>query len=96
MRALEPWPKTFTYWLRAGGQPLRLILGKAHAVPAPKNSAAGVVLEAVGDTLVIGTGDGGLKIESIQPAGKKLLGTAEFLRGYPVGVGDRFGAEPAS
>ncbi len=26
VRALDPWPKTHTFWLRASGQPLRLIL----------------------------------------------------------------------
>ena len=32
VRALEPWPKTFTFWHRQGGQPVRLILGPIEAI----------------------------------------------------------------
>jgi Mg2+/Co2+ transporter CorB len=32
-----------------------------------------------------------LAVERIQPAGKRVLATAEFLRGYPLQPGDRFG-----
>lgn len=101
VRALEPWPKTFTYWHRAGHEPLRLILGKVRPVdaashPGASSAAPGSVVAAQGDELLIATGDGLLKIESAQPAGKKLLATAEFLRGYPVSVGDKWGPAPAT
>jgi methionyl-tRNA formyltransferase len=49
------------------------------------------VLEAAGERLVIGTGAGGLAILALQPAGKRVLSTGEFLRGYPVRPGQRFG-----
>ena len=32
IRALEPWPKTYTFWHRPDGPPLRLILGPASVV----------------------------------------------------------------
>lgn len=32
VRALEPWPKTYTFWRRAGAAPLRLILGRVEVV----------------------------------------------------------------
>jgi methionyl-tRNA formyltransferase len=53
----------------------------------------GTVLEAAGDRLVVATGSGALLLRSVQPAGKRLLPTGEFLRGYPVRPGERFGAE---
>lgn len=32
VRALEPWPKTYTFWRRASGPPVRLILGRVEVV----------------------------------------------------------------
>jgi methionyl-tRNA formyltransferase len=137
IRALEPWPKTYTFWHRSDGPPLRLILGPASvasdrlaaagtasdrlaaadhrfaAVPAAAcggsqadvPSAAkrgdaeswkcppGTVLEAAGDRLVIATGEGALLPAAIQPAGKREMAVAEFLRGHHVRPGDRFGPE---
>jgi methionyl-tRNA formyltransferase len=91
VRALEPWPRTYTFWLRPGGEPLRVILERVRVVPGA-GGEAGSVLEAAGDKLVVAAGAGGLAIEAIQPAGKRALSTAEFLRGYPVRPGERFGA----
>jgi methionyl-tRNA formyltransferase len=90
VRALEPWPKTFTYWQRPGGEPLRLILEKVRVEPALP-AEPGTVLEAKGDRLAIATGQQALVIEAIQPAGKRVLSAAEFLRGYAVRPGERFG-----
>jgi methionyl-tRNA formyltransferase len=90
VRALEPWPKTYTFWRREGGEPLRLILDRVRVVPGAA-SAAGIVIEASGERLTIATGELALAIEAIQPAGKRVLSTAEFLRGYPVLAGQSFG-----
>ncbi len=96
VRALEPWPKTHTFWQRPGGEPLRLILDKVRVEPPATSPAGdvlpGTVLEAQGDRLLIATGQGALAIEAIQPAGKRMLSTAEFLRGYGVRPGERFGS----
>jgi methionyl-tRNA formyltransferase len=91
VRALQPWPKTYTFWQRPAGEPLRLILDRVHVEPAT-SLQAGVVLEADGDRLVIGTGQNTIVVDSIQPAGKRVLSAAEFLRGYPVQSGERFGS----
>jgi methionyl-tRNA formyltransferase len=42
------------------------------------------------DELCVATGEGVLAIRRVKPAGKRVLDIAEFLRGYPVQVGDRF------
>jgi methionyl-tRNA formyltransferase len=94
VRALEPWPKTYTYWHREGGPPLRLILGRVDVQPSDETaSAPGTVLAARGDELRIAAGGGALTIIEIQPEGRRLLPAAEFLRGYPVRPGQRFGPE---
>jgi methionyl-tRNA formyltransferase len=89
VRALQPWPKTHTFWQRPDNEPLRLILQRVHVEPAG-GGEPGTVLEAAGERLVIATGEGSLAIESIQPAGKRALSSGEFLRGYPVRPGEKF------
>ena len=93
IRALEPWPKTFTYWHRAGSEPLRLILGSAQVCEVPPGSQPGTAVIVERDQLVIAAGEGGLRPSGLQPSGKRMLSVAEFLNGYPITVGDRFGAE---
>jgi methionyl-tRNA formyltransferase len=112
VRALQPWPKTYTFWHRPGGEPLRLILEKVHVEqdasvvpPLPPASGAtgvppvsaplqapGTILVAHGDQLLVATGEAVLAIDAIQPASKRVLSTAEFLRGYGVRSGERLGA----
>ncbi len=94
IRALVPWPKTHTFWQRPAGEPLRLILEKVSVIDG--RGEPGVVLEAAGDRLVIAAGEQALLLEAIQPAGKRVLSAAEFLRGYPVRVGERFGRFPSA
>ena len=94
VRALEPWPKTYTFWHRSDGPAVRLILGPvdaddAAAAAQPPGHAAAVAT----DRLTIAAGQGTVAPRSIQPAGKRLLSITDFLRGYHVQVGDRFGPE---
>jgi methionyl-tRNA formyltransferase len=95
VRAMVPWPKSYTFWKRAGQPPLRLILEEVAVVEEPVQPAAapGTVVEAKNNTLVVATGGGRLSIKRLQPAGKRSLAVAEFLRGYPVAVGDTLGPD---
>jgi methionyl-tRNA formyltransferase len=108
IRAMEPWPKTYTFWHRPDGPPLRLILGPTSVVedlwcgrpactgagetPAPQ-PAPGTILEAAGTRLVIAAGRDSLMPTNVQPAGKHLMSIDEFLRGHHVQPGDQFGPE---
>ncbi len=97
IRALEPWPRTYTFWHRGQGEPVRLILGLAGVVETESSPAAvatpGTIVEAAGDRLVIVAGQGAVAPRTIQPAGKRSMAIAEFLRGHKVQPGDRFGPE---
>jgi methionyl-tRNA formyltransferase len=90
IRALKPWPGTFTFWLRAGQEPLRLVIDAANVMDVA-DSSPGKVVVSNGQQLVVATGNQGLSIAAIAPAGKRHMSVAEFLRGYRVQVGDRFG-----
>jgi len=93
-RAMQPWPKTYTFWHRGGAPPVRLIVGPlAAAEPAGPVAPPGTVVEAAKDRLVVAAGEGAVRIEAVQPAGKRLLAVREFLNGHRVQPGERFGPE---
>jgi methionyl-tRNA formyltransferase len=96
VRALEPWPKTYTFWNRPDAGPMRLILQTVRPVPSADLSAAssqtpaaGTIVEATAGALVVSCGQGALRIESLQSAGRRAMSAEEFLRGHPLGVGDK-------
>jgi len=94
IRAFQPWPKSFTFWHRRQGKPVRLIIDAADVDERTVGDAPpGTVIEAAGDRLAITTGRGVLLPRCIQPAGKRPMNTAEFLRGYRIKPGDRLGSE---
>lgn len=88
VRALQPWPRTFTFWQRGAGEPLRLNIDRVQFADE-RGSPPGTVL-AVGERLVVTTGDGALEILELQPAGKRRMAAAEFMRGHPMRAGDQF------
>jgi methionyl-tRNA formyltransferase len=60
-----------------------------RAALASGAAAPGTVLDARG-TLRVACGTGALSIEELQPAGKRRMAVAEFLRGHPLDAGARF------
>ncbi|HEV3259231.1 MAG TPA: methionyl-tRNA formyltransferase [Gemmataceae bacterium] len=103
VRAMHPWPTAYTFLHRGQHPPLRLIVHKAtpEAGPHRRNQQPGgiVLPEATGrhsgpDRLTVTAGDDtAVEILSLQPAGKRPMSAAEFLRGHPLQPGDRFGPE---
>jgi methionyl-tRNA formyltransferase len=92
VRGLDPWPRAYTEWRRAGGEPLRLILHKVESLASTADAAAtpGVVVEA-DERLVVAAGEGTVEIVTLQPAGKRAMTAAELLRGYGLKPGERLG-----
>jgi methionyl-tRNA formyltransferase len=92
IRAMEPWPKTYTFWHRRNGPPLRLIFGPVKVEEIPGTAPPpGTVLRADEHVLTIAAGSGAISPQTVQPAGKRVMFVEEFLRGYPVQPGDLFG-----
>jgi methionyl-tRNA formyltransferase len=87
VNGLFPWPACSIPLL---GQEVKL--GLADALPG--EGAAGLVLGADADGLLVGTGSGVLRLRRMQRAGGKLLAAAEFLRGFPVPAGTRIPSRP--
>lgn len=92
VRALQPWPKAFTHWQRPDTDALRLIVHRVSletSPDVPQTIASGKVVN-VGSQLLVATGKGLLRLEEIQPAGKRKMTAEDFLRGQSVQVGDQF------
>ena len=51
----------------------------------------GIVIRAEEDGLIVAAKEGAVRIEQIQPAGKKMMQVYEFLRGYPIKQKDKLG-----
>ena len=81
VRALNPWPGTFT---TLDGETLKVL---AVAVSALDGTAG----ETLDDTLLVGCGRAALRLLRVQAPGRAAMDTAAFLRGRPVGAGTRLG-----
>jgi len=87
VRAFKPWPGTFCF-LTGDGQPVRCVLdwvepsqqGEQHAAP-------GEVVATSNEGIDVACGAGLVRIERLQPAGKRVMSAAEFLRGHDLPVG---------
>jgi methionyl-tRNA formyltransferase len=102
IRAMQPWPTAYTFLHRQGQVPLRIIIYRANWYkndlpelpvgetifrPHHENElhvAAGAENNHIG---------GEVEIRELQPAGKRRMAAADFLRGHPLKPGDRFGPE---
>jgi methionyl-tRNA formyltransferase len=106
VRAFKPWPGTYTFWCRPGHEPLRILIDNVSIIALGIRAAAriaelgktefhpGEVVVSDGKQLIVATGEGGLGIAAIAPAGKRHMTVAEFLRGYRIREGDVLGMPP--
>jgi methionyl-tRNA formyltransferase len=89
IRGLHPWPHAFTFLAST-----RLILLRSTAEPEPHTADPGTILEAAGDRLVVGTGDGAIHLHRVQVEGKRAMTAREFLAGHRVSRGERLTPAP--
>ncbi|MBI2823820.1 MAG: methionyl-tRNA formyltransferase [Planctomycetia bacterium] len=92
VRAMQPWPRAYTYLKHADGEPLRLIIGEVACVPAPRPGEPGEVLAATKHEIVVAAGEGAVQIVRLQAPGRQMITASEFLRGHPLVAGQRFTA----
>ncbi|WP_208589228.1 methionyl-tRNA formyltransferase [Gracilibacillus suaedae] len=89
IRGLHPWPVAFTTWK---GKVLKVY--QASKVNKNTNEQAGSVIDISEDGLLVATGDHkAIQLTVVQPAGKKKMTTADFLRGVGsnMTVGEKLG-----
>jgi methionyl-tRNA formyltransferase len=94
VRALQPWPRASTDWLRADAPPMRLIIGRVDVRDVASSVAPGTVVVADKQELLIAAGECAVSLVQVQPAGRQMMAVADFLRGHPVRTGEVFGHAP--
>lgn len=84
INGLNPWPSSS---VTMNGQPVKLGLADVCNVLYYKPTGAGVVTGTDVEGLLVGTGQGTLRLRKLQRPGGRMLSAAEFLRGFPVAAG---------
>lgn len=92
IRALNPWPGTYTYWKHDGNNQL-VRIWMAEVEPGSAGSP-GTILRAQGDELVVACQHQALRLLSLQREGKRRLGVREFLAGAKIIPGQQFLGSP--
>ena len=86
IRGMYPNPGTYTFF-----RGKRLKIHHSFLAGAETNAAPGTVVSTENGKLHIAAGGGVLVIDRLQPENKKEMDTADFINGYQVKTGDRFG-----
>jgi methionyl-tRNA formyltransferase len=81
VRAFDPWPGTFT---TQAGTPVKILTVR----PAEGHGLPGTVLD---NSLTVACGEGALRVQRVQLAGRAVLETAAFLRGHAIPPGTVLG-----
>ena len=87
VRGFNPWPACFC----------EITAGSNHWVKVwavrvePGEGIPGTILETGHEGPLIATGSAALRLQELQPPGKKPMTGAAFLNGHPLSVGDRLG-----
>jgi methionyl-tRNA formyltransferase len=76
VRAFNPWPVAETTW---DGKQLRIWQSEPEPAAAQTGAAPGTVLESAGGRIVVATGNGALRVQQVQVAGRRAMSAAEFL-----------------
>ena len=88
LRAFTPWPGAFTF-LQSEPKPQLLKIWKAEVVE--KSGTAGMVLSADKIGIIVGCGKDALRILELQREGGRRMGAGDFLAGFPLKAGEKFG-----
>lgn len=84
VRGLAPWPHASTH---VGST--RLLIIRTRAQPASPTGVPGEILEATRDALRVATADGVLHVVEVQPEGRRVMTSREFLAGHAITPGMR-------
>jgi methionyl-tRNA formyltransferase len=87
LRAFDPFPGATSV---VQGEAVKL--WRAECVAAPAGAPAGTVLAADDTGVRVACGQGALRLTQLQRAGGKRLAAADFLRGFALAPGQRFGS----
>jgi methionyl-tRNA formyltransferase len=91
INGLMPWPGCT---VEIHGQSVKLGQADVSSLIDYKPTGAGVVIGPDAEGLLVGTGQGILRLRRLQRPGGRMLPAAEFLRGFPVAPGTQLVSHP--
>lgn len=87
IRAFNSWPVAQTLW-----QDKMLRIWQATVLDSPNHTVKpGTIIQADRQGIDVATGDGVIRLLSLQAPGKKAVPTNDFLNAHPLKAGDYFG-----
>ncbi len=89
IRAFQPWPGPYCFLHRAGAEPMRILIFQATPMSGAVGEPGAVRVDD--KRLFVGADGGWLEVLELQPAGKRRMNAADFLRGNVLGPEARFG-----
>ena len=94
IRAMEPWPGAYTHFYSDTHKKVRVMITKANIALKEENfkDPPGTIVKVIKDALFVNSGKGLVQINELQPAGKKIMPARDFINGYRVKKGDRYGS----
>ncbi|MFN0052788.1 MAG: methionyl-tRNA formyltransferase [Planctomycetales bacterium] len=98
VRALQPWPKAYT-WVETPGKPRhRIVVLEVRPARASSDSVPppGTVVSLETEGLGVQTGSGPVELVRVQPDGKRGMTGGDYLRGNRVQPGHRLHAAASS
>jgi methionyl-tRNA formyltransferase len=94
VRSADPAPGAHARWR---GERCKVLRARAEEVTVAGDVEPGTVLASGREGVLVATGDGGLRLTEVQPAGKPRMDAAAFANGARLAPGDRFeDGEPTS
>jgi len=86
IRGLAPYPGAYSFW-----EQKKIIILKAAVIGSDRVEKPGTITKSSSNEgITIACGHNSLFIESLKPQGKKVISSAEFVRGYHVKAGNKF------
>jgi methionyl-tRNA formyltransferase len=91
IRAMQPWPTAYTWLHRVTGEPVRLQIQRAEVANAERRAPGTAWWDGV--AMLTSAGEKAVRILELQPAGKRRMLAADFVRGMQLGPAARLGGE---
>ncbi|QNN25304.1 methionyl-tRNA formyltransferase [Planctomycetales bacterium ZRK34] len=90
VHGLTPWPGVSCWWAKDPSTPRsQLYLRRVEAIPSASVATPGTMI-ADG---VVATGSGAIRLQEVQPPGKRLMNWANFQNGHQLPIGAHFYSE---
>ena len=87
VRGVNPWPGAYTYY---EGEKIKIWKVSIVNNDFDKGEIGEIIKSDVDNGIIVRTADGYLKIDKLQPAGKRKMNVEDYLRGNVIAKGEKF------